>query len=387
MKKLVIVTHRFGMGGIGKALISMLKSIPKEEYQVTVLVMEKGLLEDEVPNHVKVENLYGSEKSALEKIWKLAKKGRLIQAFKIGWYMLLAKGTKDRYKYESYYSKMIPVLNSEYDLAISYHIPTSFPVVFVVNNIKAKKKFAWIHSDVSAMIEKMELYKNYFEKYDKIFCVSEFAKNKFIDLLPQLKAKTSVFYNILDGKNMEEMAVNGEGFSDHFKGIRILTVGRLSSEKGQDIIPRILFKLKAAGHNVRWYCIGDGTSRSELEKLIRQYGLEENLIILGTKSNPYNYIKQCDIYVQPSRHEAYCLSLAEARLFSKPIVTTDFVGAREQIINGKNGLIVNFDEIEIFNAVNSLIIKPELCEKFRNNLKNIKLDTTNEINKLFEGVS
>jgi glycosyltransferase involved in cell wall biosynthesis len=387
MKKIVIVTREMIVGGIERALISMLKSIPKDKYDVTVLVMGTGgELEDEIPGHVKVVCLYGSEKTTVEKILSCTKNGKFIRAFKICWFTVLAKMTKNIFKKEWYQSKMIPVLESEYDLAIAYYHPVSFPVVFVLKNIKAKSKIAWIHADVSQFVKQLKPYKKLYEKYDKIFCVSEHAMKRFNELYPNLKGKTSVFYNILDKKEMAILAERDVGFKDPFDGIRILTVGRLSIEKGQDIIPSILMKLRSEGYNIRWYCIGDGKCRSKLENLIKKYSLEEHLILLGTKRNPYNYISQCDIYVQPSRHEGYCISLAEARAFNKPIVTTDFAGAREQIESGQNGLIIKFDENEIYAAIKVLISNQKLCNKFETNLERTNVNTMHEIKKLFDSV-
>ncbi|MFJ7728154.1 glycosyltransferase [Neobacillus sp. NPDC097160] len=385
MKKIVIVTRRLIMGGIEKALISMLDAIPKDQFEVTVLVMgHGGELEDEIPDHVKVECLYGYEKTTVEKIWNSIKKGKFIRAFKIGWYTLQAKMDKSVFKQEWYHSKMIPVIDSEYDIAIAYHVPASFPVVFVMKNIKAKTKIAWIHADVSQFKEELKPYKQFYEKYDKIFCVSKYAMENFNDLYPNLKEKTSVFNNILDRKRIVLMAKNGEGFNDQFNGIRMVTVGRLTFEKGHDLIPNVLMKLRSEGHNIRWYCIGDGERRSVIESLIKKYGLEEHLILLGTKRNPYRFIYECDIYVQPSRHEGYCISLAEARAFYKPIVTTDTVGAREQIESGQNGLIINVEENEIYTAINTLIKNQNLCVKFEKNLKKSNIDAANEIKKLLD---
>ncbi|ETI67546.1 glycosyltransferase [Neobacillus vireti] len=387
MKRIVIVTREMVLGGVEKALISMLNSIPKDKYNVTVLVMKLGgELENEIPDHVKVECLFGYENTTIKKISNCIKEGRLIRAFRIIWYSLLIKLTKNGFKHGKYYSKMIPMIESEYDLAIAYHDPATFPVIFVINNIKAKSKIAWIHVDVSRNIKELKPYKVFYEKYNKIFCVSENAMKKFNDLFPNLKEKTSVFYNILNKNQIIKMAEKDDGFNDQFKGIRILTVGRISTEKGQDIIPSVLMKLISDGENVRWYCIGDGNDRPELEKLIKKYRLENYFILLGKKRNPYCYIKQCDIYVQTSRHEGYCISLAEARALNKPIVTTDFVGAREQIGNGENGLIINFNENEICAAIKTLINNKHLCTKFENNLKKANVGSTNEIIKLFESV-
>ncbi|WHZ55732.1 hypothetical protein [Metabacillus hrfriensis] len=136
------------------------------------------------------------------------------------------------------------ILDKEFDLAIAYHTPASFPVVYVMNNIKAKTKVAWIHSDVSQYKRELIPYSKYYEKYDKIFCVSIFAMNKFVEMYPNLKEKTDVFYYIHDKEKIELLSLTDEGFNDNFAGTRILTIGRLNSQKGQDIIPRIIKELR-----------------------------------------------------------------------------------------------------------------------------------------------
>ncbi|WP_251549847.1 glycosyltransferase [Neobacillus muris] len=375
------------MGGIEKALISMLEAIPKDQYEITVLLMGTGgELESEIPKHVKILPLYGCEKTVKERLWNAAKSGKFIQVMKICWYTALANMTKSKFKKEWYYAKRVPPIETEYDLAIAYHVPASLPVVFVNENIKAKTKIAWIHSDVFNYVKQLEPFKDFYDVYDKVFCVSKYAMKHFNELFPHLKEKTSVFYNIVDKNQMDLLSKRVEGFTDHYNGLRILTVGRLSPEKGQDIIPEVLQKLKSEGMHVRWYCLGDGDSRPKIEELITEYGLQDDLILLGTKNNPYNFIRQCDIYVQSSRHEGYCISLAEARAFNKPIVTTDFVGAREQIETGENGFIVKFDANEIYRAVKTLIYHQDLRLKFESNLKRSNVTTTNEIKKLFDCV-
>ena len=373
------------MGGIEKALISMLESMSVEEYDVTLLVMGSGgELVENIPRFIKYKCLNGEEKSIVEKIWNYAKNGRLVNACRIGFFAILIKKSKSVFQQEMYYSKMLPILDTEYDLAIAYHGPASFPVVYVINNIKAKTKVAWIHSDVSHYEKALIRYQNFYEKYDKIYCVSKYAMKTFKEIYPHLKRKTSVFYNIIDQQQLENMSLKGEGYVDGFVGIRILTVGRLAEEKGQEIIPRILSKLVAEGFNIRWYCIGDGECRTEIEELIKEFNLEEYLILLGTKNNPYPYIDQCDIYVQPSRHESYCLTLAEARAFNKPIVTTDSLGGMEQIEDGKNGLITKFDENELFIAIKKLITNEELRNKLESTLEKETINTAAEIKKLNE---
>jgi glycosyltransferase involved in cell wall biosynthesis len=129
--------------------------------------------------------------------------------------------------------------------------------------------------------------------------------------------------------------------------------------------------------------LGEGPSRKEYEKLIKEDNIQNKFILLGSDPNPYPYIDQCDIYVQPSRHEGYCLTLAEAKCLNKPIVTTNFTGAEEQIINENTGLIVNINEFEIYNAVKKLIINRDLCMKLSKNLTEENFDSPIEMDKIY----
>ena len=255
---------------------------------------------------------------------------------------------------------------------------------FVVNKIKAKKKIQWIHFDITKIGFNQSFASKVYSKFDKIFVVSKEGREKVIGILPHLKDKTDKFFNIVSPELVMEMADKGSGFEDDFSGVRILTVGRLSKEKGQDLTIPVLARLKEAGYNVRWYCIGDGSARGEYEKLIKEYNVENDYILLGTTPNPYPFMKQCDIYVQSSRHEGYCITLAEARCFDNPIVSTNFTGASEQIAHDQTGLIVNFDEQQMYNAIRQLLDDKNLENKFRKNLKSEIVDTTNEMEKLYE---
>jgi glycosyltransferase involved in cell wall biosynthesis len=383
MKKIVFVTRSMILGGIEKALISLLESIPKGKYEITVLVMGSGgELEEEIPSEVEVRCLNGDEKTIIEKIKKRLIKGEFYEATRICWYTLLAKKSKSVFQQEMYNSKLLPILKTDYDLAVAYHVPASFPVVYVMDNLKAKKRVAWIHSDVSHYKDKLQRYKNYYQNYDMIYCVSKNALIQFNELFPDLAEKTLVFYNMVNKSKIHLMSNKDEGFDDEFTGTRILTIGRMTEEKGQYIIPTILRKLLSEGFNVKWYCIGDGASRQLIEKLIKKYNLEEYLILLGDKKNPYPYLKQCDIYVQTSLHEGYCITLAEARAFNKPIISTNFAAAKEQIIDEETGIIVEFDEQEIFRQLVNMLSNPKLITKLKNNLASRDKENNSDIKLL-----
>ncbi len=227
---------------------------------------------------------------------------------------------------------------------------------FIAKKIKAKKRIQWIHFDVTKIGFDERLCKKLYNMFDKVFVVSSEAKKKLISKVPSIKGKTEVFVNVISHNTILSQSKLGNGFDDDFDGERILTVGRLSNEKGQDLAIEALGKLIKEGFNVRWYCVGEGKERGKYEQLIKDNNLENHFRLLGSNSNPYPFIAECDIYVQPSRHEGYCIPISEAKGLNKPIVTTNFTGAKEQITDNVTGLIVGIDSNEIYYGVKKLLI-------------------------------
>ncbi|PGA19853.1 glycosyltransferase [Priestia aryabhattai] len=391
-KKIVFMIINMNVGGTEKALLNMMLEMPRDTYEITVLMLEEygGFLEH-IPGDINIEYFknYRGIKDVLNKPPKvttlqLFKNGQIIKAFSLLMMYLISKIVKDKSIFFKYILSTCPEMESEYDIAVAYAGPMDFISYFVVNKIKAKKKIQWVHFDITKIGFDQNFVSKIYKKFDKIFVVSNEGKTKLINLLPNIKEKVDNFTNIISKDFVVKMADKGKGFDDDFCGVRILTVGRLSREKGQDLTIPILSKLKKAGYNVRWYCIGDGSERLEYEQLIREHNVEKDYILLGSISNPYPYMKQCDIYVQSSRHEGYCITLSEARCFNNPIVTTNFTGANEQISNEETGLIVDFDERKMYTALQRLLNDERIRNKFKYNLHQESVDTTKEIEKLYK---
>lgn len=384
MKKIAIVTRKMVAGGIEKSIVSMINSLPRDKYDITLFVMAKGgEFEKNIPDYVKIKPIYGSETTTKEKIINNIKNGKIVNAIKIIFYTVLSRNAKSVFEQEQYYLKLVEEQNEEYDLAIADHVPASLPVIYVVNNLKAKKRAAWIHSDVSRYKEQLDRYISYYKKYDRIFSVSKEAMEKLKSMYPEISNKVDVFYNIISKEELHELARIGQSFEDEFNGIKLLTIGRLCDQKGQLLIPKVVKKLIKDGYNFRWYCIGDGDDRELLENKIHEEGLSNYINLLGNKNNPYKYLEECDIYVQPSKHECYCTTVTEAKCFFKPMVITNVNGSKEQINHQQNGIIVEFNSDEIYKGIKMLLDDKRLRVKFEDNLRNNDVDTRKEINKLF----
>ena len=390
MKKILFMCINMNIGGTEKALLTMLNEMDRSKYEITLLMLEEyGGFLNQIPDGIKV--MYLKEYKTLKKFInnppqlvakELIKNRKVIRGLSILFIYTISKLIKDISIYYKYILRNVDILNEEYDIAIAYAGPMDFISYFVINKIKSKKRVQWIHFDISKIGFNINFAKRIYDKFDKVFVVSNEGKDKLINFLPSLKDKTEVFFNIISCKMIEKMSYEGEGFSDDFDGTRILTVGRLSKEKGQDLIIPVLKKLKENGYKVRWYCIGDGPAKKEYEKLVDKLNIKDDFIFLGSKLNPYTYMKECDIYVQPSKHEGYCITLGEARCFNNPIVTTNFTGANEQIVNENTGLVCEINEEEIYKAIKKLLDDKKLYKNIKDNLNNEIVDSTKEIRKL-----
>lgn len=390
MKKILFMIINMNIGGTEKALLNMISEMPRDKFDITILMLEEygGFLEY-IPNDVNIKYLdyYKEVKDILnnppqQTAKELIKRGKVIKGINTLLMHILSKIKGERSIFFKYVLKNYTDIIDEYDIAIAYAGPMDFISYFIANKVKAKKKLQWVHFDVSKIGLNRKFAEKIYSKFDKIFVVSNEGKKKLVDLIPKLSEKVDTFFNIISSNLILKQADEYIGFNDNYNGIRILTVGRLTHEKGQDLCIKALKKLKDDGYNVKWYCVGDGAYKKNYEDLVKENKLEENFIFLGSKVNPYIYMKECDIYVQPSRHEGYCITLGEARCFDNPIVTTNFTGANEQIKNGETGLVCDISEEAIYKSIKKLLDDKELYNKIRINIGNEIVNSTDEIAKL-----
>ena len=393
-KKILFMVSSMNIGGVEKSLLSLLSVMPKEKYDITVLTLEKkGGFLDYIPSYIKVEEAAWFKEikpiimeSPQKTIKKYLKENKVFKILTFIYSYYKSKNTDNRYIYYKNILKSIPENEGEYDVAIAYAGPTEIIDAYITHKVKAKKKIGWVHFDISKHKINEKLYENLYKKFDNIFTVSNEANKKLNEIIPSTVNKSEVLLNIISKELINEMAKEDINFDNEFDGVKIVTVGRLSKEKGQDLAIKALANLKKDGYKVRWYCVGEGNSREEYESLIKDNKLEEDFILLGATPNPYPYIKNSDIYVQTSRHEGYCLTLAEAKCLCKPIVTTNFNGAYEQLDNNINGIIVEYNEYEIYNAVKKILSNNNLKNKLIKNLIDKDINTISEINKFYSEI-
>ena len=297
-------------------------------------------------------------------IKRLIRHGNLIEAFVQSLIHIQYKIVPDRYWFYKYIIRKEPSLPCIFDLAISFAGPSSMIDYYICEKVVAKKKCGWIHFDVSQINIDKRVIERLYKKFEKIFIVSETGKEIFDEKFPQFADKTELFHNVVLQEQILSMADKAPTFNDHFDGKRILTVGRLSEEKGQRFAIDALKILLNKGYKVKWYFVGEGNHRNSCELLAEEYGIRENAVFLGTQTNPYGFMKNCDVYVQPSRHEGFCITLAEALCFDNPIVATNFTGAQEQLQNRQNGVVVGMSARNISDGVIKAL-EMELADGFQ----------------------
>ncbi len=362
-KKIFFLLYSMDVGGVEKSLINLIPNIPRELFEVHIgLINPKGKLLSFLPSYVIVHNItdISSHWEELKNppiytIRKYKDSRQYIKAFKALVVYLVCK------LQGSFLNWTIFLLNGEkgldelFDTAIAYAGPSLDIDYYICTKITARQKIGWVHFDVSRFGVDRKAIRKLYRHYNHIFIVSEEGKEIFDGLFSDFQDKTEIFNNVVVRSRVLEQSNGGETFRDDFNGKRILTVGRISPEKGQRIALLALKRLIEKKYPVRWYFIGDGVDMENCKKDADKLGLNGYASFLGTKTNPYAYMRDCDVYMQPSLHEGFCITLAEALCFDKPIVSTNFTGAKEQLKNRENGYVVGQDVDSIVEGIENAL--------------------------------
>ena len=158
---------------------------------------------------------------------------------------------------------------------------------------------------------------------------------------------------------------------------------KIVEEKNFENIPEICAKILQKGIDIKWYIIGFGKDEKLIEKKIRESKMEDHVIVLGKKDNPYPYIKKCDIYVQPSRYEGKAVAVREAQILHKPVIITNFPTASSQLIDGVDGVIVPMDNDGCAKGIKNLIMDDEKRKNLIKNCSSSCYSNKEEVEKIY----
>ena len=397
--RILFVINTLGQAGAETALLSLLQTLAREKgearYEISHYVITgQREMATRQPADVRLLNKKYREESVLTaKGRKYLKKTVLKAMFTRGTvvklFPYLVKNTcamlgKKRLLPDKLLWRVLSgggmVLPEEYDLAVSYL--EGGAAYFVADHVKAAKKAAFIHVDYEKAGYTRALDKDCYLAFDKIFTVSDEVREAFLKAYPELPDKTEVFHNILNKEEIVRRAEEGEGFTDGFTGMRLLSVGRLTAQKAFEVSVDAMKRLKDAGKNVRWYVLGEGDQRKKLQEQIDVLGLTEDFILYGAVNNPYPFMKQADIYVHASRFEGKSIAIQEAQILGKPMVVSDCSGNREQVCHGKDGLMCGLTPDSLAENIMLLLEDEALRGKLGAAAAKKNADAAEEIQKL-----
>lgn len=369
----MFVIDSLGCGGAEKSLISLLPLIDFNSNDVDLLIFKRGgTFEKFVPSQVNIieHDLYGT--GSLDRVFKMVHQ----LAFS-----LQVRLKKNRHGAERHWRAMNSVvkpMERKYDIAIAYQ--QGLPTFFVATNVQARKKMAWINADVYKAGYDLDYCRQFYEKIDHVVPVSEVLRDKLSKRSPWIKDKLTCIYDIVNQDLIKQMALEPVDDMPLQEGeIAIVTVGRLASPKNHLLAVETAKVLKKEGFKFKWFFVGEGSTRSAIESRIAECDLKEHVFLLGLKENPYPYIANADIYVQTSSFEGFGLTIAEAKIFNKPIVSTNFDIVYDQITDRKNGLIAEMTP----NSVAEQIIELTNNETLRNSIVR-ELEQENNLTSMTE---
>lgn len=370
-QKMLIIGITMAAAGSEKSFLSFARhAIDYDQYEVDLLLAKKtGDFLSQIPKNIRVlemgkegEIFLINRDNAARIIARRYLLKNPLRAFSLLPHIIKRKTAKTAAEKDFASNRMwcellkkMPAWDTEYDVALAYW--GDHTMFYMCDKVKAKKKIAWLHFDYASPPREDALYLHYFSKCDKVVTVSKKIKASLKQALPEIADKVMTMENIIDAEDILQRASEPCDLADDVRGIRLLTVGRICHQKGYDMAIPAIARLVSGKNDIKWYIIGDGEAidKENLHERIRKYGLQDRVSFLGIRQNPYPYMKACDIYLQPSRHEGKPIAVEEAKILQKPIVVTDYSSAKEQMAGYPIYEIVEISEDGIYGGLQTML--------------------------------
>lgn len=396
MKRILIVSHAMELGGAERSLLGLLNVLDSKRYKIDLfLLRHEGELLEYIPEYVHVLPKVAAYTVLARPMKDTLREGhfwltgvRLYAKIKAARY-----NKKHQYKDSAvaleyshkYIKRYMPKINPtvEYDLAISFLTPH----YFVAEKVRAKKKIAWIHTDYKKVQINIPSETVMWGKYDYIASISEKVSKSFLEVCPSLRSKLILIENILPERLIKRQAMELDVTKEMpviEDGFRLLSIGRYCTAKNFDNVPAICSCLLKKGFKVKWYIIGFGGDEELIRQKIAAAKMEEYVILLGKKENPYPYIRACDLYVQPSRYEGKSVTVREAQMFAKPVVITAYPTSGSQLEDGVDGVVVPMDNEGCADGIAKLLDDPKKMQSLSEACRRRDYSNQKEVEKLYE---
>lgn len=377
-KKIIFVTEALWIGGIETALVNLLGRMDYDKYDVTCLVI-RGSLELADRIHPKCRLLVADREKTFtfstpykfSRLYHLTEHAenpsRLHQAMM--WAVPTIKWVENRL-YLRYIRERMQ--GERFDTCVIYSDRTAETAVRAIN---ADRYLMFYHHGAMRKEYHDEIG---YRKADRIITVSNFVERQLRRFRPKYADKMMTLHNLTDVEGIQSKAEAPipEQFEDNI--FHIVSCGRVSREKGMDLAVEACAKLVEMGHDIiHWWIIGGGPDFQTVQTKAAELHLDDHLTLLGMQDNPYPYIHRADLYVQPSRFEGYPMTVLEALVLGKPVVSTDNGGSSEMLTEGVTGTLCPISSEGIAQSVHGLLINQSALEQMRNNVEQTDMDAEN----------
>ncbi|MBQ7856520.1 MAG: glycosyltransferase [Alistipes sp.] len=382
MKRLLFIISNLESGGVSKSMVSLLNTIDRERYDVSLLILNpSGLFMELLPKDVRI--ITNPDMAALGMrvggAWSLLKRGRIALTF--GHLVRMALSCVSKSWAGWLLSRLMPALEQEFDCVVDYN--GQHQLYYMVDKVRAKKKITFFHSDYDKWSYYRSMDARYFPKVDNIFTVSEHCVASLKRNFPDVASKVACMENISNPKLIDEMS--GAPIDDMSEDVAtILTLGHICKAKGSDLAIKAAGILKQQGVQFKWYFLGLDSKDMDYSALIKECGVEDCVVLLGLRVNPYPYIKRATIYVHPTLFEGKSIALDEAKLMCKPVVVTNFSTVQDQFQDRVNGTICEMTPEALATSVEELLTTESLRDRYSKYLREHRVDNCNEINRLYD---
>lgn len=338
-KKLIIHNGNISIGGQEKMLIEFLRLLSPEKYEVLLLIEEDNGKRNDYINDIPswIEYRFLTTERFMESLEKNRKSKNPIRKII---YSLQLKRKKiiainELKKYLNYSNIII-----DYDMGLIRNLHRI--------DLKDKILIGWSHAGEGAPLKSKQKREN-LEKYNYIVAINERMKEGYEKNTKKPKIKK--LYNFMEletiiGKSLENMK---EDFNKY-----IVSVGSLTENKNQILLIEAFSELKLEKLiEEKLIIIGDGKEKEKLKSKIEELKMQDSIFLLGQKLNPYNYIKNSELYVVTSKNEGFSLTSIEAMTLKKMVIATRTNGTVE--ILGENSnygkLVKNNDKEDLKKAI------------------------------------
>ena len=338
------------MGGVPRVVLDLLRNLPKDKFDFTLMLnLYQGELVKDIPTDIKL--------IVIEKGREQMSSNSLIQKMQLVW---------RRLKIE-FYNKFPSVLYGlkvpeKYDIEVS---PGYAEFDMVLNSPdKKSRKIGWFHTDVGydndqqrvlSRIEKMK-------RFDFMIFGSKQTRQVIDDLYQVKYPKSRVIYNVIKVDEVLKKAKLFEYSYDTEVPV-FSSMGRLHHRKGYHTLMKVHKRLLDDGFQHKIAVIGGGNEMENLKNQRKELHLEDSFLLLGSQTNPYPYIKASNYFILPTQSESYPLVIGEVMCMQKPIISTNVGGISEMIEDGIDGVLIKYDEQEMYDSMKIFMTNSTLVSK------------------------